>query len=210
MFNSIKESVEAFARGEFIVVLDSADRENEGDLVIAAENLTTEKMAWMVKMTSGLIVAPMSAPILEYLNLPQMVTDNQESHCTAFTVSCDYAYNTTTGISAHDRALTCRMLASPDVTAADFRRPGHMFPLRAVPGGVLARKGHTEAAIEFCKLAGKREVSAICELVRDEDGLMMRRDECVAFARRWGLKVCTIEDLCEFLKKKKGANKVLQ
>ncbi|RPB26201.1 3,4-dihydroxy-2-butanone 4-phosphate synthase [Terfezia boudieri ATCC MYA-4762] len=210
MFDSIDDSIAAFARGEFLVVLDSADRENEGDLVIAAEDLTTEKMAWMVKVkhTSGLIVAPMSAPLLEHLALPQMVTDNQESHCTAFTISCDYAYNTTTGISAHDRALTCRKLADPLATAADFRRPGHMFPLRAVEGGVTARPGHTEAGVDFCKLAGKREVSAICELVRPDDRLMMRRDECVAFARTWGLKVCTIEALVEYLRKEKSAGGV--
>ncbi|KAF8456545.1 3,4-dihydroxy-2-butanone 4-phosphate synthase [Terfezia claveryi] len=206
MFDSIEDSIAAFARGEFLVVLDSADRENEGDLVIAAEDLTTEKMAWMVKHTSGLIVAPMAAPLLEHLALPQMVADNQESHCTAFTISCDYAYNTTTGISAHDRALTCRKLADPLATAADFRRPGHMFPLRAVEGGVRARPGHTEAGVDFCKLAGKWEVSAICELVRPDDGLMMRRDECVAFARTWGLKVCTIEALVEYLKKNNSSS----
>lgn len=206
MFDSIEDSIAAFGRGEFLVVLDSADRENEGDLVIAAEDMTTEKMAWMVRYTSGLIVAPMSDPILQNLSLPQMVANNQESHCTAFTISCDYAYNTTTGISAHDRALTCRKLADPSVTASDFRRPGHMFPLRAVEGGVLARPGHTEAGVDFCKLSGKREASVICELVREEDGLMMRRDQCVEFARRWGLKVCTIEGLVEYLKKRKGVS----
>ena len=145
----------------------------------------------------------MSGPILDHLQLPQMVVDNQESHCTAFTISCDYAYNTTTGISAHDRGLTCRMLADPNVTANDFRRPGHMFPLRAVDGGVLERKGHTEAAVEFCKLAGKRDVGVICELVKEDDGLMMRRDDCVRFATKHSLKVCTIEALCEHLEKRK-------
>ena len=158
---------------------------------------------------SGLIVAPMTGPHLDRFNLPQMVTDNQESHCTAFTISCDYAVGTTTGISAHDRALTCRKLADPRATAADFRRPGHMFPLRAVDDGVLARQGHTEAAIEFCKFAGKTPVSAICELVREDDGLMMRRDDCLAFAKRHALRVCTIEALVEYIKKRKGEKNVL-
>jgi len=205
-FDSIESCIAAFAQGEFLVVLDSADRENEGDLIIAAQEMSTEKMAWMVRYTSGLVTAPMSTPLLKRLDLPQMVLNNQEAHSTAFTISCDYAHDTTTGISAHDRALTCRKLADPTVTAADFRRPGHMFPLRAVPTGVVTRQGHTEAAVEFCKLAGMREAGVICELVRDEDGLMMRRDECIVFARKWGLKVCSIEDLVEYVKNKNKVN----
>lgn len=132
-----------------------------------------------------------------------MVTHNTEPHQTAYTVSCDYRSPLiTTGISAHDRALTCRKLADPASTAADFRRPGHIFPLRAVDNGVKERRGHTEAAIEFARLTGKREAVAICELVKEDDGLMMRRDECLEFGKRWGLKVCTIEDLVGHLEAK--------
>ena len=138
------------------------------------------------------------------LNLPQMVPKNQERHQTAYTISCDYSHNTTTGISAHDRALTARKLADPSTKAEDFRRPGHIFPLRSLEGGVRARVGHTEASTEFCRLAGKEQVAAICEIVKDEDGLMARRDDCVDFARQWGLKVCTIEDLVEYVEEKEG------
>ncbi|KAL7273852.1 3,4-dihydroxy 2-butanone 4-phosphate synthase [Rhizina undulata] len=200
-FDSIEETVEAFRRGEFIVVLDSANRENEGDLIIAAEDLTAEKMAFMVRWTSGLICAPLSSALIDKYNLPQMVPDNQEPHSTAFTVSIDARHPTiSTGISSYDRALTARTLASPGATAADFRSPGHLFPLRAVEGGVIERRGHTEAAVEFCKLAGKTEAAAICELVKESDGLMMRRDDCLEFGRKWGFKVSTIEDLVEYLK----------
>jgi len=203
-FDSIEDSLQAFRRGEFLVVLDSTDRENEGDLIIAAEDMTTEKMAWMVRWTSGLICVPMTSSKTETLELPQMVPKNQERHQTAYTVSTDYAHNTTTGISAHDRALTARKLADPNVKPEEFRRPGHMFPLRAVRGGVRARTGHTEAATELCRLAGKQEVGVICEIVKEEDGLMARRDDCIAFARKWDLKVCTIEDLVEYVIEKEG------
>lgn len=129
-----------------------------------------------------------------------MVSHNQEPHSTAFTVSVDSRDpSITTGISASDRSLTARMLADPTATAASFRSPGHMFPLAAVKGGVRSRRGHTEAAVEFARLAGKREASAICELVREEDGGMMRRDDCLAFGRKWGLCVCTIEALVDYL-----------
>jgi 3,4-dihydroxy 2-butanone 4-phosphate synthase len=131
-----------------------------------------------------------------------MVVNNQEPHATAFTISVDARDPTvTTGISAYDRALTARRLADPESTADSFRSPGHMFPLRAVDGGVKVRRGHTEAAIEFAKLSEKNEAVAICELVKEDDGLMMRRDECLAFGAKWGLKVCTIEALVDYLEK---------
>lgn len=134
-----------------------------------------------------------------------MVPNNQEPHSTAFTISLDSRDpSISTGISSYDRALTARTLADLNATAANFRSPGHMFPLRAVDGGVLERRGHTEAAVEFCRLAGKNEASAICELVKEDDGLMMRRDECLEFGRKWGLKVCTIEGLVEYLEKTKA------
>lgn len=190
--------------------MDSTLRENEGDLVIAASAVTTEKMAFMVRHTSGLICAPLSTALTESLSLPQMVLHNTESHQTAYTVSVDAADRAvSTGISAHDRALTCRLLAAPEAGPHSFRRPGHVFPLRARKGGIRERQGHTEAAVEFCKLAGLAEAGVICELVSDGEeveGLaerkasgMVRRDECLSFAHKWGLKICTIEDLVEFV-----------
>jgi len=209
-FDSIEDTIQAFRQGEFIVVLDSQDRENEGDLIIAAEAITTAKMAFMIRHTSGVICTPMPAQLTEFLGLPQMVAQNTESHRTAYTISIDAAHpSVTTGISAHDRALTCRTLASPTATPSSFRRPGHIFPLRAREGGVRVRKGHTEAAVDFCRLAGLTPVAAICELVDDGEEIeglaerknsgMMRRDACLHFGKRWGLKVCTIEDLVEYM-----------
>ncbi|KAK6538020.1 3,4-dihydroxy 2-butanone 4-phosphate synthase [Orbilia ellipsospora] len=204
LFDSIEDSLEAFSRGEFLIVLDSTDRENEGDLIIAAEHCTTEKMAFLVRHSSGYVCLPMTPERTKRLDLPQMVPQNQDHLLTAYTISVDYAYNTTTGISAHDRALTARKLADPTSKATDFRRPGHVLPLRSRMGGVRVRRGHTEAATELCRLTGKEEVAVICELVREEDGLMARRDYCIDFARRWGIKVCTIEDLAEYVEKKEG------
>jgi len=214
-FDSIESSVDAFRRGEFVVVLDSQDRENEGDLIIAAEHVTTEKMAFMIRHTSGLICTPLTSHLALSLSLPQMVSHNADPNRTAYTISIDSNHETiTTGISAHDRALTCRTLASPHVQASHFRRPGHVFPLRARDGGVRERTGHTEAAVELCRLAGKSEVGVICEIVDDGEevpGLaemrepgMLRRDGCLKFARKWSLKACTIEDLVDYVVKKEG------
>lgn len=197
-------------KGEFIIVLDSTDRENEGDLIIAAEDVTTEKMAFMIRHTSGLICAPISPPLTHDLELPQMVLENADPKRTAYTISIDAADPIiTTGISAYDRALTCQTLSSKSAGTSSFRRPGHVFPLRAREGGVRQRPGHTEAAVEFCTLAGKRPVGVISELVEDgeevegvaerREGGMMRRDACLRFGERWGLKVCTIEDLIAYL-----------
>jgi len=213
-FDSIESTIEAFRNGEFIVVLDSQDRENEGDLIIAAQDVTTEKMAFMVRHTSGLICAPITSQLAAELALPQMVADNEDPNRTAYTISIDANdESVTTGISAHDRALTCRTLASSKATISSFRRPGHVFPLRARDGGVLQRTGHTEAAVEFCRLAGKAKVGVICEMVEDGEPVpgqaamrepgMMRRDACLEFGRKWGLKVCTIEDLVEYVEKAK-------
>ncbi|KAL8734470.1 MAG: hypothetical protein Q9181_003173 [Wetmoreana brouardii] len=216
-FDPIEDAVDAFTNGEFIVVLDSTDRENEGDLIIAAEAITTEKMAFMVCHSSGLICAPILSYHAATLGLPQMVTENADPNRTAYTISIDASDpSITTGISAHDRALTCRTLASPRVEASHFRRPGHVFPLRARAGGIRERRGHTEAAIEFCNLAGKAPVGVICELVDDGEevlgraerigGGMMRRDGCLKFGRKWGLKVCTIEDLVDYVERSTTAN----
>jgi 3,4-dihydroxy 2-butanone 4-phosphate synthase len=214
VFDSITSCISAFVSGNFIIVLDSPSRENEGDLIIAAQDVTTEKMAFMIRHSSGLICTPLNAERARTLELPQMVTENADPNRTAYTVSVDAnREGVTTGISAADRALTCRVLADPGAGAPDLRRPGHMFPLRAREGGVRQRPGHTEAAVDFCRLAGKREVGVICELVEDGaegaegvaerlGGGMMRRDACLEFGRRWGLKVCTIEDLVRYLEEK--------
>ncbi|KAL8736470.1 MAG: hypothetical protein Q9166_000262 [cf. Caloplaca sp. 2 TL-2023] len=216
-FDSIEECIDAFRNGNFIVVLDSTDREDEGDLIIAADAITTEKMAFMVRHSSGLICAPLPSSLTKILDLPQMVTANADPNRTAYTVSIDASDPTiTTGISAHDRALTCRTLAAPSTNASSFRRPGHVFPLRARDGGIRERQGHTEAAVEFCRLSGKAPVGVICELVEDGEevegkaeriaGGMMRRDGCLKFGRRWGLKVCTIEDLLDYVERKAAVN----
>ncbi|MCJ1465962.1 3,4-dihydroxy 2-butanone 4-phosphate synthase [Pseudocyphellaria aurata] len=211
-FDAIEDTIDAFRNGEFIVVLDSTDRENEGDLICAAEDITTDQMAFMIRHSSGLICAPIPASFTSALALPQMVLENADPNRTAYTVSIDASHpSITTGISAHDRALTCRTLASPLATSDSFRRPGHVFPLRARDGGIRVRKGHTEAAVEFCRLAGKKSAGVICELVEDgeevegkaerREGGMMRRDGCLRFGQRWGLKVCTIEDLVAYVEK---------
>jgi len=211
-FDSIESTIEAFRRGEFIIVLDNEDRENEGDLIIAAEDVTTEKMAFMIRHTSGLICTPIRASLASALSLPQMVIDNKDPNRTAYTISIDSNDpSITTGISAHDRALTCRTLANPKVRVDSFRRPGHVFPLRARDGGVRERTGHTEAAVEFCRLAGKVEAGVICEMVEDGEEVpgqaemrepgMMRRDACLKFGKTWGLKVVTIEALVEYVER---------
>jgi len=220
LFDSIADAVTAFKNGEFIVVMDSTSRENEGDLIIAAENVTAEQMAFMIRYTSGYVCAPMPPGLTNKLALPQMVVENEDPKGTAYTLTVDAdSPLLSTGISAHDRALTCRTLASPAATSASFRRPGHVLPLRAHEGGILKRAGHTEAAVEFCLLAGKQPVGVIGELVEDgdvEEGVaaftnpgMMRRDGCLEFGKKWGLKVCTIEDLIDYVElqnSKKGVN----
>lgn len=210
-FDSIPSCISAFSAGNFIIVLDSPSRENEGDLIIAAQHVTTEKMAFMIRHTSGIICTPLTAQRATALDLPQMVVENADPNRTAYTVSVDANHDAvTTGISASDRARTCSTLADPDAGSAHLRRPGHIFPLQARDGGVRQRPGHTEAAVEFCRLAGQREVGVISELVEDgeevADGVaervsagMMRTDACLEFGKRWGLKVCTIEDLVGYL-----------
>ncbi|KAJ5992136.1 3-4-dihydroxy 2-butanone 4-phosphate synthase [Penicillium sp. IBT 35674x] len=205
-FNTIEEAVNDIRIGEFVIVVDSQDRENEGDLIIAADSITEAKMAFMVRYTSGLICAPILPDLADHLNLSPMVAENTDPNRTAYTITIDAEDpSVTTGISAHDRSLTCRALAHPTVQPNDFRRPGHIIPLRAREGGVRERSGHTEAAIDLCRLAGKAEVGVIAELVpegteaegvaeRYEEG-MMRRKGCLTFGKKWGLKVISIEDL---------------
>ncbi|MEV0848750.1 bifunctional 3,4-dihydroxy-2-butanone-4-phosphate synthase/GTP cyclohydrolase II [Streptomyces sp. NPDC049954] len=195
----VAQAVADIAAGRPVVVVDDEDRENEGDLVIAAEKATPEIVAFMMSECRGLICAPMEGPVLDRLELPQMVSRNTESMGTAFTVSVDAtgAHGVTTGISAADRATTLRLLAEPGSAAGDFVRPGHVFPLRARPGGVLVRPGHTEAAVDLARLAGLRPAGAIVEIA-GEDGVMLRLPELVPFARKHGLTIISIEDLIAY------------
>ncbi|MBQ0984121.1 bifunctional 3,4-dihydroxy-2-butanone-4-phosphate synthase/GTP cyclohydrolase II [Streptomyces sp. F63] len=196
VLDPVERAIADIAAGRPVVVVDDEDRENEGDLIIAAEKATPEIVAFMMTECRGLICAPMEGDTLDRLELPQMVRQNTESMGTAFTVSVDASagHGVTTGISAADRATTLRLLASGDSTPGDFVRPGHVFPLRARPGGVLARNGHTEAGVDLARLAGLRPAAAIVEIAA-EDGTMMRLPELVAFARKHGLAVISIEDL---------------
>ncbi|WP_010468798.1 bifunctional 3,4-dihydroxy-2-butanone-4-phosphate synthase/GTP cyclohydrolase II [Streptomyces somaliensis] len=192
----VEQAVRDIAAGRPVVVVDDEDRENEGDLVVAAEKATPEIVAFMMSECRGLICAPMEGEELDRLGLPQMVEDNTESMRTAFTVSVDAApaHGVTTGISAADRATTLQLLASGTAEPSDLVRPGHVFPLRARPGGVLARDGHTEAAVDLARLAGLRPAGAIVEIA-GEDGVMLRLPELVPFARKHGLTIISIEDL---------------
>jgi len=194
----IEDIVDAVRRGEMVVILDDEDRENEGDLIMAAEKVRTEDVAFFVRHTSGIICMPMTGERLEDLRLPQMVSDNTEPHSTAFTVSVDYRHGTTTGISAADRARTIRALTEPGRRPEDFSRPGHIFPLRSNQGGVLTRAGHTEASVDLVRLAGLSTPAAIiCEIVND-DGSMKSGADLIAFAREHGLRVGTIADLIRY------------
>ncbi|MHB8451476.1 MAG: bifunctional 3,4-dihydroxy-2-butanone-4-phosphate synthase/GTP cyclohydrolase II [Mycobacteriales bacterium] len=187
-------AVADIAAGRAVIVVDDADRENEGDLVMAAEKATPELVAFMMTQCRGLICVPMEGPALDRLELGQMVAYNTEHHGTAFTVSVDAKDGITTGISAADRAQTIRLLADPTSSTADLVRPGHVFPLRAKEGGVLRRPGHTEAAVDLARLAGLCPAGAICEVV-NEDGTMARLPELTAFAEQHGLAMVSIADL---------------
>jgi 3,4-dihydroxy 2-butanone 4-phosphate synthase/GTP cyclohydrolase II len=195
----VEQAIADIAAGKPVVVVDDEDRENEGDLVIAAEKATPEIVAFMMSECRGLICAPMEGDELDRLELPQMVEHNTESMRTAFTVSVDAggAHGVTTGISASDRATTLRLLAGGEAGPGDFVRPGHIFPLRARPGGVLVRNGHTEAAVDLARLAGLRPAGAIVEIA-GEDGHMLRLPELVPFARKHGLTIISIEDLIAY------------
>ncbi len=193
-FSTIPEAVEAFGRGEFVVVVDDADRENEGDLIVAAEKVTPAQVAFMVRHTSGLICLSVPGERLDELRLPLMVSENTDSHRTAFTVSVDYVHGTTTGISAADRAATMRAVVDPRTQPGDLARPGHIFPLRYREGGVLKRAGHTEAAVDLARLAGLSPAGALCELVND-DGSMARLPELREFCDRHGIHLISIADL---------------
>ena len=193
----ILSAISAIARGELVVVTDDESRENEGDLILAAEAATPERVAFMVRYTSGLLCVGARAARLQALALPLMVPNNTEAQQTAFTVSVDYRHGTSTGISASDRSATIRALANPSAVANDFARPGHVFPLRAQEGGVLARPGHTEAAADLAELAGFSPLGALAEIVND-DGSMARRADLARFAMTHGLCIISIADLIAF------------
>ncbi|WP_249693392.1 3,4-dihydroxy-2-butanone-4-phosphate synthase [Stappia sp. WLB 29] len=190
----VAEALRAFERGEMLVVTDDDDRENEGDLIVAASLITPEQMAFMVRHTSGIVCAPMTRDNARRLRLDPMVADNDAPLSTAFTISVDYRHGLTTGISAEERCSTVRGLANPNAGAADFARPGHIFPLVAREGGVLMRSGHTEAAVDLCRLAGLPEVGVISELVND-DGTVKRGPQVAEFAARHNLKSVSVADL---------------
>jgi 3,4-dihydroxy 2-butanone 4-phosphate synthase/GTP cyclohydrolase II len=192
--NTVAEVLAELRAGRMVIVMDDEDRENEGDLIMAAEHATAEAVAFMIRHTSGIICVPMEEAALARLDLPQMVPVNSESQRTAFTVSVDLRIGTTTGVSSVDRAATIRALASPTSTPADFARPGHIFPLRSRRGGVLVRAGHTEAAVDLCRLAGLTAIGVLCEVMND-DGSMARRPQLQEFARVHGLKIGTIAAL---------------
>jgi 3,4-dihydroxy 2-butanone 4-phosphate synthase / GTP cyclohydrolase II len=192
--NSVEEILADLRAGRMVIIMDDEDRENEGDLIMAAERATPEAVAFMIRYTSGIICVPMEEEGLVRLDLPQMVMANSESHRTAFTVSVDLKAGTTTGVSSADRAATIRALADSNAAAADFARPGHIFPLRSRKGGVLVRAGHTEASVDLCRLAGLKPAGVLCEIMND-DGTMARRPELEAFAKRHNLKIGTIADL---------------
>lgn len=208
MFDSIEDAVADIRAGKFVVVLDDEDRENEGDLIISASLCTTQQMAWFIQHTSGFICIALTPDRIAQLEIPMMVPNNTEKNKTAYTVTVDYKHGTTTGISAHDRALTSRQLADESLSAQadDFTRPGHMNPLRYTQGGVRVRMGHTEASVDLCKLAGLPPAGLLCELVDpdDEDGGIASRDACLKFAKKWGLKVTTIEMLKKYREQKEG------
>ncbi|MDU3804248.1 bifunctional 3,4-dihydroxy-2-butanone-4-phosphate synthase/GTP cyclohydrolase II [Paraclostridium bifermentans] len=197
-FNHIEEAIEDIKDGKIVVVIDDEDRENEGDLLMAAEKVTPEAINFMSTYGKGLICMPLTEEYLKRLNIPQMVKDNTDNHETAFTVSIDHI-ETTTGISAYERALTIQKVLEKESTPNDFRRPGHIFPLKARKGGVLVRNGHTEAAVDLARLAGLKPGGVICEIM-SKDGTMARTDELIEFCKIHNLKIITIKDLVEYRK----------
>jgi 3,4-dihydroxy 2-butanone 4-phosphate synthase/GTP cyclohydrolase II len=197
ILNTILEAVEALKSGQFVLVVDNENRENEGDLIIAAEAVTEANIAFMVRYTSGLICLSTTGERLDELDLPLMVMDNTEAHKTAFTVSIDYKIGTTTGISAADRAATIRAVADSRSASSDFSRPGHVFPLRYHEGGVLERQGHTEATVDLMRLAGVYPAGVLSEIVND-DGTMRKGEELERFATEHDLVMISIDDLVAY------------
>ena len=196
--STIEEAVGALRNGGMVVVVDDEDRENEGDLIMAAEDVTAESMAFFLEHTSGVFCVPLESSRADELDLPLMVVANTEAQRTAFTVTVDYRRGTTTGISASDRAATVRALIDPATRPTDLNRPGHIFPLRYRPGGVLKRAGHTEATVDLCRLAGKYPSGVLCEIVTADKAGMARLPELEAFSQRHGLPLISIADLIRY------------
>lgn len=197
-FNTIEEALEDLRQGKIIMVVDDEDRENEGDLIVAAEFATTENVNFMACNAKGLICMPMSEYYAEKLDLGQMVKVNTDNHCTAFTVSVDHM-DTTTGISAAERSVTAMKIVDEDAKPEDFRRPGHMFPLVSKAGGTIERMGHTEATVDLMKAAGLKEVGLCCEIMQ-EDGTMARLPKLIDYATEWNMKLICIADLIKYRK----------
>ncbi len=197
IFSTIPEAVEEIRRGRMVLVVDDADRENEGDFIMAAEACTPEDVNFMVTHGRGIVCLPCAAWRLDELGIPQMVTDTTDGHEAAFTVSIDFRHGTTTGTSAHDRAITAKAVTEPEVVPRDFQKPGHVFPLRAKDGGVLRRAGHTEAAVDLASMAGMFPAGVICE-VMNEDGTMARMPELIRVAQEHGMTLISIADLIEY------------
>ena len=200
-FDSVESAIQDIADGKFVIVTDDEGRENEGDLIIAAEKATPELVNMMIRHARGLICVPMTEPHLKRLGINPMVQQNREAHKTAFTVSVDAAEGITTGISAFDRARTIQLLGNPNTRADELVQPGHVFPLTARPGGVLERAGHTEAAVDLAALAGLRPAAAICEIM-NEDGTMARLPQLMAFKKKFRLKLISISSLIEYRHKR--------
>ncbi len=200
-FAKIESAIEDIKKGKIVIVVDDEDRENEGDFIVAAEKVTPETINFMAKYGRGLICVSLLPERLDELDIPLMVEKNTERHQTAFTVSVDYKYGTTTGISAYDRAKTIKALIDSSSKPEDFARPGHVFPLRAMEGGVLRRAGHTEASIDLARLSGLYPAGVLCEIM-DSDGTMARLPKLKKIARRFGLKIITIKDLIEYRRKR--------
>lgn len=198
-FAAVEDAIEDIRQGKMLVVVDDEDRENEGDLIVAAEHVTPEDINFMATYAKGLICTPIDGVRLDELDIPQMVANNTDNHETAFTVSVD-AYDTETGISAYERCQTVKRLIDPQSKPSSFRRPGHVFPLRTVPGGVLRRAGHTEATTDLARLAGLYPAGLCCEIM-DDDGHMMRTPRLMEFAEKHGLHMITVKDLIEYRKR---------
>ena len=198
-FSSVEEVLKDLRQGKIVLVTDDENRENEGDLICAAEFASTENVTFMALYGRGLICMPMSEEFCEKLDLPQMVSRNTDNHETAFTVSIDHI-TTTTGISAEERGITARKCVEEGVKPSDFRRPGHMFPLKARKNGVFERNGHTEATVDLLRLAGLKECGLCCEVMRD-DGRMMRKTDLIKMAEKWGIKLTTVAMIQEYRRK---------
>lgn len=198
-FATVEEAIDEIRNGNMIIVVDDEDRENEGDIIVAAEKCTADHVNFMATYAKGLICTPAEGYILDRLKIGQMVTNNTDNHETAFTVSVD-AVSTTTGISAYERWETVKKIIDPEARPEDFRRPGHVFPLRSVPGGVLRRAGHTETTTDLARLAGLIPAGWCCEIM-DDDGHMMRTPKLMEFADKHGLKIITVKSLIEYRKK---------